>query len=170
MADFTEMKVAGIALDPSTGAPIVLLKDADEQILLPIWIGLPEASSIAAALENLPSSRPMTHDLLKNILDAVDAKVLKIEIIDIRNNVFYAMVHIECSGRHYEVDARPSDAIALGLRAGSSIFVADKVIQASAKVEKSDADMNVVGFENDQDKLKKLLEEMDPEDFGKYNA
>ena len=130
-----EMKVAGITVDPFTNTPIVILKDLEEQEVLPIWIGLLEASSIATALENVQTPRPMTHDLLKNVLDKLDARVVKIEVNDLKDNTYFAMIHLEVENRRLVIDARPSDAIALALRVGATIFVDEQVIKKSAKVE-----------------------------------
>lgn len=130
-----EMKVAGITVDPFTNTPIVILKDLEEQEVLPIWIGLLEASSIATALENVQTPRPMTHDLLKNVLDKLDARVVKIEVNDLKDNTYFAMIHLEVENRRLVIDARPSDAIALALRVGATIFVDEQVIKKSAKVD-----------------------------------
>ncbi len=170
MASFIEMKVAGIALDPSNNAPIVILQDLSGKVMLPIWIGIMEASSIAAAIEGIQYSRPMTHDLLKSVVETLEARVVKIEVVDIRNNVFYAIITLECQGETLRVDARPSDAIALALRVKANIFVAQHVIKDATQVEADDKSPVIVGFEQDKDKLKKILEEMDPEDFGKFKA
>ena len=99
-----EMKVAGITVDPFTNTPIVLLKDLDDKDVLPIWIGLLEASSIATALENIATPRPMTHDLLKNILDNLHVKVLKIEVNDLKDNTYYAVLHLEVNKKRFTVD------------------------------------------------------------------
>jgi bifunctional DNase/RNase len=160
-----EMKVAGITVDPFTNTPIVILKDLEEQDVLPIWIGLLEASSIATALENVQTPRPMTHDLLKNVLDVLEAKVFKIEVNDLKDNTYYAVIHLEVNGQRLTIDSRPSDAIALALRVGASIFVDELVIKKSAKVELSKKEDKVVV---DTSEWEEILENLSPDDFGKY--
>ena len=135
MTSFTEMKVAGIALDPANNAPIVILKDLEGKHILPIWIGIMEASSIAAALEGIRYSRPMTHDLFKSMLDSLGATVERIEVVDIKDNVFYALITVEYKGSKVKIDARPSDAIAIALRTHSGIFVAGHVIKDAIRVD-----------------------------------
>ena len=158
---FREMKVSGLTVDPFTNTPIVLLKDLDEQRVVPIWIGFFEASAIATQLEGVQLSRPMTHDLLKNLLGTLDITLLKIEISDLRDNTFYALIHLDMEGMHHIVDARPSDAIALALRTNSPIYVKEEVIEKSKKLDLREEK------EGDQD-LDKLLEKLAPKDFGKY--
>jgi uncharacterized protein len=160
-----EMKVAGITVDPFTNTPIVLLKDLDDKDVLPIWIGLLEASSIATALENIATPRPMTHDLLKNILDNLRVKVLKIEVNDLKDNTYYALLHLEVSKKRFTVDARPSDAIAIAIRTGASIFVEESVIQRSAKVDLAQKGDKVV---TDTAEWEDILENLSQDDFGKY--
>ncbi len=172
MPDFLEMKVAGIALDPANNAPIIILKDMEGRYVLPIWIGIMEASAIASSLEGIHYARPMTHDLFKSMVDSLGAKVEKIEVVDIRDNVFYARITLELKGERHTIDARPSDAIAIALRTGSSIHVASHVVQEAVRVDtdKEPEGKVVVGFEQDKDKLKEILEKMNPEDFGKFKA
>lgn len=172
MTTFREMKVAGIALDPTNNAPIVVLRDLEGKYVLPIWIGIMEASAIAAAIEGIHYSRPMTHDLFKSMLETLGAAIEKIEVVDIKDNVFYAVITIDINGTQFQVDARPSDAIAIALRTQSGIFVADHVIKDAIRVDtsKDSAGKVIVGFEQDRDKLKEILEKMNPEDFGKFKA
>lgn len=172
MAGFLEMKVAGIALDPGNNAPIVVLKDLEGKYVLPIWIGIMEASAIAASLEGVHYSRPMTHDLFKSMVDILGVKVEKIEVVDIRDNVFYALITLDFKGEKISIDARPSDAIAISLRTNCSIHVADHVVKEAIRVDtaKEPAGKVIVGFEQDKDKLKEILEKMNPEDFGKFKA
>jgi len=172
MPGFLEMKVAGIALDPSSNAPIVVLRDSEGKYVLPIWIGIMEASAIAASLEGVRYSRPMTHDLFKSLADTLGVKVVKIEVVDIRDNVFYALITVEYNGATLAIDARPSDAIAIALRMNCSIFVADSVVKEAIRVDasKEPAGKGMVGFEQDKEKLKEILEKMSPEDFGKFKA
>ncbi|MBP6941679.1 MAG: bifunctional nuclease family protein [Syntrophorhabdaceae bacterium] len=160
-----EMKIAGITVDPFTNTPIVLLKDLEEKDVLPIWIGLLEASSIATALENIQTPRPMTHDLLKNILDQLGIKVIKIEVNDLKDNTYYALIHMDVNDKRLTIDARPSDALAIALRTGASIFVEESVIQRSAKVDLSQKGDKVV---TDTTEWEEILENLSQDDFGKY--
>ena len=153
---FREMKVGGLTVDPYTNTPIVLLKDLEEKDVVPIWIGFFEASAIATQLENVKLARPMTHDLMRNILETLGAKVLRIEVTDLKENTFYALIHIELDGEHYAIDSRPSDAIALALRTGAPIFVNEEVIEKSRKAE--------VKSEEERD-LDELLERLDEEGY-----
>jgi uncharacterized protein len=162
---FKEMKVAGITVDPFTNTPIVILKDLEEKDVLPIWIGLLEASSIATALENVQTPRPMTHDLLKNVLDHLGVKVVRIEINDLKDNTYFAMIHLDIEDKRLVIDARPSDAIALALRVNASIFVDENVIIKSAKVDLSKKEDKVVV---DTGEWEEILENLSPDDFGKY--
>ena len=163
---FIEMKVSGLTMDPITNTPIVILKDLDEKKAIPIWIGIFEASAIATEIEKITFSRPMTHDLLNDIVKLLNAEVVRVEIHDLRNNTFFANIHLLRDGKLIVVDARPSDAIAIALRAGAQIFVDEKVIEKSRNVD--------FGTKmTDLDKLKKekmaeFLENLSPEDFGKY--
>jgi len=160
-----EMKVAGITVDPFTNTPIVILKDLEEKDVLPIWIGLLEASSIATALENIQTPRPMTHDLLKNVLDSLGAKVVKIEVNDLRDNTYFALIHMDVNGKRMVIDARPSDAIALALRVSASIFVEESVIKKSAKIDLAKKEDKIVV---DANEWEDVLENLSPDDFGKY--
>lgn len=161
---FVEMKVAGIVLDPYTNVPIVVLKDLEEKMAVPIWIGLVEASAIAMELEKIKVQRPLTHDLLKNVLTELKAEVLKIEVTDLKDNTYFALIHLHAGDQVLVVDSRPSDAIALALRTGSPIFVEEKVIEKSRQVDAKDA-----GFtQENRDKWTEILEGLNPEDFGKY--
>ncbi|MEN6319891.1 MAG: bifunctional nuclease family protein [Syntrophaceae bacterium] len=163
---FIQMKVAGLTIDPLTNTPIVILKDFDEKKAIPIWIGLFEASAIATELEKITFSRPMTHDLIYDILKIINVEVIKIEIHDLRNNTFFANLHLLKDGKPLVVDSRPSDAIALALRANAPIFVAEKVIEKSRNV---DFGKKITELDNlKDDKLKEFLENLSPDDFGKY--
>src|SRR4030095_3967969 len=122
--DFILMTVGGLTLDPVTKTPIVILRDPDNKINLPIWIGLLEATSMATELEGIKMARPMTHDLLKNLLERCGAAVESIEVTELRENTFYAVIYILLNGERLAVDSRPSDAISLALRPGSPIYVA----------------------------------------------
>src|SRR3970282_3046857 len=132
-----EMRVFGLAIDPFNNTPIIILKDADDKNVLPIWIGPLEASAIATELEKIHLARPMTHDLLKEILKSLDITVPKIEITNLEDNVYYAVIHLVSGNNHYTVDARPSDAIAVALRTNSPIFVEKKVLEKSRYIDSS---------------------------------
>jgi bifunctional DNase/RNase len=160
---FIEMKVTGLTIDPFTSMPIIILKDIEDKAALPIWIGLIEASAIATELEHIQLSRPMTHDLLKNILDAAEIKVVKVTITELRDNTFYASIVLSNAGKDMQMDARPSDAIAVALRTKSPIYVEKSVIEKSRKI-----DLGVNDNEQKQRKWTEILESLSPEDFGKY--
>jgi bifunctional DNase/RNase len=160
-----EMRVAGITVDPFTNTPIVILKDLDEKDVVPIWIGLLEASSIATAIEKIQTPRPMTHDLLKNILDQLGVKIVKIEVNDLKDNTYYALLHLDVNRKRLVIDARPSDAIALALRTGASIFVDENVIKRAAKIDLAQKGGKVV---TDTNEWEEILENLSSDDFGKY--
>jgi len=161
-----EMKVFGLAIDPLTNTPIVILKDLEEKNAIPIWIGLFEASAIATELEKVSFSRPMTHDLVTEMLKTLDVEIVQIVINDLKSNTFFAIIHLVRDGKTIKVDSRPSDAIALALRANATIFVDEKVIQKSMNIDfgKKTEDLSTYSKE----KLKEFLENLSPEDFGKY--
>ncbi|HNY96769.1 MAG TPA: bifunctional nuclease family protein [Smithellaceae bacterium] len=161
-----EMKVSGLTIDPITNTPIVILKDLQESKAIPIWIGLFEASAIATELEHVVFSRPMTHDLMHEFLKALDVAVSRIEIVDIRNNTFFATVYLVRDGQTYRIDARPSDAIALALRANASIFVEESVLEKSRNIDFGIKLADIDKFK--EDKVKEFLENLSAEDFGKY--
>jgi bifunctional DNase/RNase len=158
---FREMKVSGLTVDPFTNTPIVLLRDLDEKEVVPIWIGAFEASAIATKLEEVQLSRPMTHDLMKNLLDTLRVKVIKIEVTDLRDNTFYAIIHLDMDGTHLAIDARPSDSIALALRANAPIYVNEGVIEKSRKIDLRQQ-------KEGEEVLDELLEGLSSKDFGKY--
>jgi bifunctional DNase/RNase len=161
-----EMKVAGLTIDPVTNTPIVILKDREEKRILPIWIGLFEASAIATELEGINFSRPMPHDLIRDILATLGVEVLKVEVHDLRNNTFFANIHLLREGKTQVIDSRPSDALALALRAGAPIYVEERVIEKSRSI---DVGTKITDLEKEkEDKLKEFLENLDPDDFGKY--
>lgn len=159
---WVEMKVRGLALDPVSNMPIIILRDEEEKRSLPIWVGLFEANAIALELEKISTPRPMTHDLIKNILESVEAKVEKIVVNDLRDNTFFALIHLRLGEAEITVDSRPSDAIALALRMGAPIFVDEDVVRRAKSVEVAPKESD------DQEKLKEWLENLKPEDFGKY--
>ncbi len=163
---FIEMKVGGLTLDPVTKTPIVILKDAENKLNLPIWIGLMEATSMATELEGINMARPMTHDLLRNIIEEVGGTVEAIEVTDLQNNTYYAAIRIKVGERDILVDSRPSDAISLALRTKSPIFVAAKVLESSSVLQQmeeneEEADLSSVS----RDKWAEILEKMSPDDF-----
>jgi bifunctional DNase/RNase len=161
-----EMKVSGLTIDPITNTPIVILKDLQESKAIPIWIGLFEASAIATELEKVVFSRPMTHDLFNECLKALDVTVNKIVLADIRNNTFFANIYLSKEGQNFTIDARPSDAIALALRAHAPIFVDETVIEKSRSV---DFGIKISDLDKlKEDKIKEFLENLSAEDFGKY--
>ena len=129
-SDFTEKKVHRLVLDPNTNSPIVILQ-ADTGVLLPIWIGIFEAHAIAMKMEDIESPRPMTHDLLSNTITAVNGMVNRVEVVDLVDNTYFARVYFQVKDQSFSVDSRPSDAIALALRAPSPIFVANHVLENS---------------------------------------
>jgi bifunctional DNase/RNase len=159
---WVEMKVRGLALDPVSNMPIIILRDEEEKRSLPIWVGIFEANAIALELEKISTPRPMTHDLIKNILESVEAKVEKIVVNDLRDNTFFALIHLRLGEEEITVDSRPSDAIALALRVGAPIFVDEGVVRRAKSVEVAPKESD------DQEKLKEWLENLKPEDFGKY--
>lgn len=161
-----EMKVTGLTIDPFTNMPIIILKDMEEKSALPIWIGLIEASAIATELEKIHLSRPMTHDLIKNVLQALEVKVEKVEVNDLCDNTFYARIYLMKEGREFVIDSRPSDAIALALRSGAPIFVDKKVIEKSRHVDLATEGKS--GNKSQEQKWTEILENLNPEDFGKY--
>ncbi|MCI0546967.1 MAG: bifunctional nuclease family protein [Candidatus Rokubacteria bacterium] len=169
---WVEMKVKGVALDPLSNMPIIILRDEDDKRSLPIWVGIFEANAIAVELEKVPSERPMTHDLIKNLLDALDARVAKIVVNDLRKNTFFALIHLQLGSAEITVDARPSDAIALALRVGAPIFVEDEVVSRAKSVEVTPEGEAAGGQEvrgrvlEEESKIKQWLDSITPEDFG----
>ena len=161
---FVEMKVAGIVLDPYTNVPIVVLRDLEEKTTVPIWIGLVEASAIAMELEKIKIQRPLTHDLIRNLLVELRVEVVKIEVTDLKDNTFFALIHLNAGDRALAVDSRPSDAIALALRTGSPIFVETRVIEKSQQMDTKDSAFT----QENRDKWTEILENLNPDDFGKY--
>lgn len=159
-----EMKVKGLALDPSTNTPIVILEDLEEERALPIWVGIFEANAIALEMESVPTPRPMTHDLIKNILEGTQAEVSRIVINDLQDNTFYAAIFLSLNGTEVTIDSRPSDAIALALRVDAPIYVAKKVLDEARSIDLADTEQ----LGDDKQQWKEWLENLRPEDFGKY--
>lgn len=180
-----DMKVSGLTIDPFTNMPILVLKDCDGKNAMPIWIGLIEASAIATELERIQLKRPMTHDLMHNMLGHVGARIDRIEVHDLRDNTFYAMIVLTCAdGKIVEIDSRPSDAIALALRAQAPIRVARKVIDRARKMDlrldKANGDgtngkangksngANGKSSNGASSKYSEFLENLSDDDFGKW--
>jgi len=156
-----QMTIKGLMIDPITNMPIIVLRDQAGGRILPIWVGVFEANAIALQMENVETPRPMTHDLLRNVIHDLDARVERIVVCDLRENTFYAEIHLHSAGRPLTVDARPSDAIALALRTRSPIFVEEAVIEGASAVEGGQT-------VNDVGRLRKWLEGLGDEELGKY--
>lgn len=163
--DFIEMRVGGLTLDPVTKTPIVILKDAENKLNLPIWIGLMEATAMATELEGIKMARPMTHDLLRNLISDIGGMVESIEVVDLRDNTYYAVIRLLVGDKRLSIDSRPSDAISLALRAKSPIFVAKKVLEASSVLQQPEESLEQNLSNVSRDKWAEILEKMSPEDF-----
>lgn len=162
-SSFTEVHIHGLTVDPGSKNPIVLLKEADGNRVVPIWIGVFEANAIAIKLSGVEPPRPMTHDLLYNMVSMTGFNIDRVEITDIRDNTYFARVYLVSEGRKLELDSRPSDALALSVRANSKIYVSEKVF------EESSVDIaSIQDAEESEDKWTELLRELDPMDFSKY--
>jgi uncharacterized protein len=156
-----EMSIKGLMVDPITNTPIVILRDKDGQRVLPIWVGIFEANAIALQIENVTTPRPMTHDLLRNVIHDLNATVQKIVVCDLQENTFYALIYLALNGDTLTIDARPSDAIALALRTRAPIFVEESVIDNAKPFD-------VAADKPDAERLHKWLESLDPDELGKY--
>ena len=156
-----EMTIKGLMVDPVTNMPIIILRDEDGQRVLPIWVGIFEANAIALQIENVATPRPMTHDLLRNVIHDLDGAVQKIVVSDLRENTFFAVIHLSVRGEPVLVDARPSDAIALALRAKAPIYVEEAVIDNAKALDGTPE-------RTDNERLQKWLESLDSDDLGKY--
>ena len=154
-----EMSVKGLMVDPVTNMPIVILRDADNQRVLPIWVGPVEANAIALQIENIAPPRPMTHDLLRNLVAEMGATLTRVIIADLRDNTFYAYLELHRGGEVQFLDARPSDAIALAIRAKAPVFVDTRVLEQARSVD-------VTSEQADQERLTRWLESLDPDDLG----
>ncbi|MBI2985635.1 MAG: bifunctional nuclease family protein [Deltaproteobacteria bacterium] len=163
--DSIQMAVGGLTLDPVTKTPIVILKDMDNKLNLPIWIGLLEATAMATELEGIKMARPMTHDLLKNILGEMGGSVKSIEITELKENTYYALIYLNIAGRELAIDSRPSDAIALALRTKSPIYVAKAVLEASSILQQAEEGKEPDFSNVSKEKWAEILEKMSPEDF-----
>ena len=155
------MAIKGLAVDPITNMPIIVLREVEGPRVLPIWVGVFEANAIALQVENVQTPRPMTHDLLKSVIDKLGGHVERIVVCELKENTFYATLHVLSPTGVLEVDARPSDAIALALRSGARIFVDEAVIQGARSVEMSRETVDV-------GRLQKWLENLSDEELGKY--
>jgi bifunctional DNase/RNase len=156
-----EMKIRGLMMDPVTNMPIVILKDVGSETVLPIWVGVYEANAIALEIEKVTTPRPMTHDLIKNVLTGLDAQVHKIVVTELREDTFYAVIWLDRAGQIISIDSRPSDALALALRVDCPIFVEDEVLKNS-KLAANVADRVT------SDELRKWLENLGDDDLGRY--
>ena len=156
-----EMKIRGLMMDPVTNMPIVILKDVSGNSVLPIWVGIYEANAIALEIEKVTTQRPMTHDLIKNVLTGLESKVHKVVVTELRDDTFFAVIWIEREGRFISVDSRPSDALAIAMRLDCPIFVEDDVLKSSKLAA-------TVSDRVSSEELRKLLENMNDEDFGRY--
>jgi bifunctional DNase/RNase len=155
------MRIRGLLLDPVTNTPIVILKDANSDTVLPIWVGVYEANAIALEIEKVSTPRPMTHDLIKNVLTGLDAHVHKVVVTELKEDTFYAVIWMEREGRVVSVDSRPSDALALALRVDCPIYVDDEVLKSSKKAASASDPAT-------SEELRKWLEGLGDEDLGKY--
>ena len=156
-----EMKIRGLMMDPTTNIPFVILKDLDGKAVLPIWVGVYEANAIALEIEKITTPRPMTHDLIKNLLLGLNTSVHKVVVNDLREDTFYALIWLEQDGQTISIDSRPSDALALALRLDCPIYVEESVLKSS-KVSSMTSE-KVSGEE-----MRKWLENLNDEDMGRY--
>jgi bifunctional DNase/RNase len=156
-----EMSIKGLMVDPITNMPIVILKDKQGDRVLPIWVGIFEANAIALQIENIATPRPMTHDLLRNVITDLEGRVDRVVVSDLKENTFYAIIYLTVRGERVTIDARPSDAIALALRTRSPILVEETVIDNAKTVD-------FTSDRTDNERLQKWLESLDPDELGKY--
>jgi len=162
-----EMSVGGLAMDPSSNAPILLLNAVKADFSIPIWIGLLEAASIASVLQNISFDRPMTHDLFKNFIERVNVQVSRIEVCDLKNNTFYAKIYCASGEDEFIMDARPSDAIALALRVKADIFVDELVVE---RLKVKDGEYESLDDSDQGKQWEEYLKNLSPNDFGKYKV
>ena len=156
-----EMRIRGLMMDPVTNMPIVILKDTNGDSVLPIWVGVYEANAIALEIDKVTTPRPMTHDLIKNLLTGLDTQVHKVVVTELREDTFFAVIWLERDGRVISIDSRPSDALALALRVDCPIFVDDDVLKTSKQA-------NSVNDRVSSEELRKWLENLNDEDLGRY--
>ena len=162
--DKIKMKISGLTIDPFTNMPIVILKDEAGKIALPVWIGLIEASAIAVEFERSGSPRPLTHDLIRQLLEELNAQVEHVEITDLADNTFFAELHVVAGPKSFVLDCRPSDALAIAIRTQSAILVHQAVIDKTREIQASQQNAD----EAREQKWAEILESLEPEDFGKY--
>jgi bifunctional DNase/RNase len=156
-----EMTIKSLLIDPVTNQPIIILKDEAGGRQLPIWVGVAEANAIAMQMENLSTPRPMTHDLLRNVIEDLDGRVQQVVVTDLKDSTFFAIIQLDVRGETVKVDARPSDAIALALRTRAPILVEEAVIDGAREVEHP-------AERQDDERLHQWLESLDSDDLGKY--
>jgi len=156
-----EMKIRGLMMDPVTNMPIVVLKDVGGSSILPIWVGIYEANAIALEIEKMPTARPMTHDLIRNLLFGLETGVKKVVVSDLRDDTFYAIIWLERNGQMISVDSRPSDALAIALRLDCPIFVEEAVLKTSKSAQ-------AVAEVGNNEEVRKWLENLNDEDLGRY--
>ena len=156
-----EMKIRGLLMDPVTNMPIVVLKDVNGNAILPIWVGIYEANAIALEIEKVATPRPMTHDLIRNLLFGLDAGVKKVVVSDLKEDTFHAIIWLERNGELISVDSRPSDALAIALRLDCPIYVAEAVLKTSKTA-------SAVAEVGSNEELRRVLENLNDEDFGRY--
>ncbi len=170
--NLVEVRVHGLILEPKTQQNIVVLRELDGTRMLPIWIGPGEAAAIRRLVSDEPFPRPLTHDLIQLVVEGLHARVTRVVIADLRENTFFANVFIERESEHLSIDARPSDSIAVALRAAAPIFVNEELLQPppaeAAESEPADAPQEKTGEEKAED-LRRFIERLNPEDFGKFN-
>ena len=160
LSNFTEMRVHRLVLDPNNNSPIVILQEEATGVMLPIWIGLFEAHAIAMKMEGVESPRPLTHDLLTNTIAVINGLVERIEVVDLVDNTYFARIYFQTEDKHYSLDSRPSDAIALALRATSPIFVANHVLEKS-KIDPPEAGAHD-GPEDEEERWREILKNFNP--------
>jgi bifunctional DNase/RNase len=156
-----EVKIRGLMMDPVTNMPVVVLKETSGSGVLPIWVGVYEANAIALEIEKIQTPRPMTHDLLKNVLTGLNVRVQKVVVCDLKDDTFYALIWMERDGQMMSIDSRPSDALALALRLDCPIFVEDEVLKSSRMA-------SVISEKSSSEELRKWLENLNDEDLGRY--
>jgi uncharacterized protein len=156
-----EMKIRGLMMDPVTNMPIVVLKDLNSDTVLPIWVGIYEANAIALEIEKVTTPRPMTHDLIKNVLTGLEAQVHKVVVNELRDDTFFAVIWLERQGDVISIDSRPSDALALALRVDCPIYVEEEVLKTSKQA-------SAVSDRVSAEELRKWLEGLNDEDLGRY--
>ncbi len=159
------MTVGGLTLDPVTKTPIVILRDPENKLNLPIWIGLLEATSMATELEGIKMARPMTHDLLRTVLEQMNATVEWVDVTELKDNTYFALIYLRAGDRQITIDARPSDAISLALRTKSPIYVAKAVLEASSVLQQMEEGKEQDLSNVSRDKWAEILEKMSPDDF-----